>query len=102
MHPFEASWDRARSHLAAAERALGGAPHPARTEYLDWLEHNELELALDALEAAGGDGVLARARGGGGRDGARRAWRALRQPARGRAGRRRSLTRRCRWRGVMH
>jgi hypothetical protein len=55
MHPFEASWDRARSHFGAAERALGGAPHPARAEYRDWIEHNELELALDALEAAGAD-----------------------------------------------
>ena len=53
MHPLQASWDRTAGHLSDAERALGGAPHPALAEYRHFLAHNELGLAMESLEAAG-------------------------------------------------
>lgn len=58
QHEFEQSWERTRAHLAAAVAHLpeNPAPNPEGgrlEEYRDYLEHNELELALDELEALG-------------------------------------------------
>jgi len=52
------SWQRTRAHLAAAVAmlpAMQGARtlHDCRRAYLEFLEHNELELALDELESLG-------------------------------------------------
>jgi hypothetical protein len=51
---LEESWRRTRGHLDAAARLLPAAPKRGSeggsfAAYLDWLEHNELELALDEL-----------------------------------------------------
>ena len=47
---LEASWAVTRRHLDAAARML---PEERLAEYRSWLEHNELELALDELAAIG-------------------------------------------------
>ena len=44
------SWAITTRHLTAAAEALGG---PHRREYEEFMVHNELELALDQLEAFG-------------------------------------------------
>lgn len=52
---LESSWAGTREHLAKAQAALRAAlpvseDTAAFATYADWLEHNELELALDELE----------------------------------------------------
>ena len=49
------SWQRTRTHLAAAAALLPANPRPnpeggSLQRYAQFLEHNELELALDELE----------------------------------------------------
>lgn len=48
MHPLQESWDRTTAHLGAARDLLhlDAATHHYVNEYLD---HNELGLALDVL-----------------------------------------------------
>jgi len=51
---LEESWCRTRAHLDAAARLLAGEPKRGAEAgsfavYSDWLEHNELEIALDEL-----------------------------------------------------
>ena len=55
---LQASWDRTRGHLERAFFALSATPEAGEeggsvSGYRDWLEHNELELALDELEVLG-------------------------------------------------
>ena len=53
---LERSWDITRRHLARARAELGrvsGVAQYAASEFEDYLNHNELELAMDLLEAAG-------------------------------------------------
>lgn len=50
---LEDRWAETRRLLRAAARELG-AGAAALTGFEEWLAHNELELALDALEDAGG------------------------------------------------
>jgi hypothetical protein len=45
---LEASWARTTAHLLEA-RARLSVPDPALKEFVSFLEHNELELALDEL-----------------------------------------------------
>lgn len=55
---LEASWTRTRAYLQAAFRELPaslakGEEGQTTQQYFEWLEHNELELALDELEGLG-------------------------------------------------
>jgi hypothetical protein len=56
-HPLQARWDLTRQHLAAAAdfiRRQSDTPEVQRcvAEYAEFLDHNELECALDMLECA--------------------------------------------------
>lgn len=55
---LEASWARTRAHLANAFAQLPASPVDGEAggavqRYREWLDHNELELALDELEMLG-------------------------------------------------
>lgn len=55
---LDASWARTRRHLERAfahlpESPVGGEQGGAVERYRSWLDHNELELALDELEFLG-------------------------------------------------
>jgi hypothetical protein len=60
---LESSWERTRGHLAAGAAALDRATADRHAWQLfeEFLAHNELELALDELEAAAGAAAQARA-----------------------------------------
>lgn len=51
MGNLHQSWERTRSHLAAARACLSHLPEdtPALVEHSEYLEHNELELAFESL-----------------------------------------------------
>ena len=53
MDALQASWDRTTGYLRDAEAELGHATHPALAECRRFLHHNELDLAMEALEAVG-------------------------------------------------
>ena len=53
MDALQAGWDRTIGHLRDAETVLGHVAHPALAEYRRFLQHNELDLAMEALEAVG-------------------------------------------------
>ncbi|MER6982314.1 hypothetical protein [Streptomyces carpinensis] len=46
---LQASWNRTRGHLDAARARLMGLPSVDLSATLEFLEHNELELAFDGL-----------------------------------------------------
>ncbi len=55
---LEASWSRTRAHLENAFAQLPASPVDAEEggsaqQFGEWLDHNELELALDELEMLG-------------------------------------------------
>ncbi len=55
---LEASWSRTRAHLENAFAQLPASPVDGEEggsaqEYREWLDYNELELALDELEMLG-------------------------------------------------
>lgn len=55
---LEASWSRTRAHLNNAFAQLPALPKDSDKggsagNYREWLDHNELELALDELEMLG-------------------------------------------------
>ena len=54
---LQESWARTTAHLRRAARLLPEVPAPSEDgrveQFREYLEHNELELALDALEALG-------------------------------------------------
>ena len=52
-HPLQPSWDRTTAHLRIAARALGQRTHPALVDFEEMMDHNELGLAMEALEAVG-------------------------------------------------
>ena len=55
---LQESWDKTRSHLETARKRLAAKlEHSTRSDplcqYEEWLEHNELELAMTELVAIG-------------------------------------------------
>ena len=57
---LEASWARTRTFLESAFAQLSASPTDggewaAASRYREWLDHNELELALDELEMLGNE-----------------------------------------------
>ena len=55
---LEESWAVTRRHLDDAKQILlakAGVDPASLAQYQEWLEHNELELALDELEALGAE-----------------------------------------------
>jgi hypothetical protein len=54
---FRESWERTRAHLNRALSLLPAVSVESEdgrvSQYLHWIEHNELELAIDELEALG-------------------------------------------------
>jgi hypothetical protein len=53
QHPLQESWDRTTAHLAAARDHLPALDATTRGYVNEYLEHNELGLALDVLVDAG-------------------------------------------------
>ena len=56
-HPLQARWDITRRHLASAAAIIRPQSESSEiqrcfAEYSEFLEHNELECALDMLECA--------------------------------------------------
>lgn len=75
-HQLHESWERTRAHLSRAAALLPASPvesdEGGRVDrYHEWLDHNELELALDELEGIGDNNVVPRAFWGHLRDAAR-------------------------------
>lgn len=60
---LEASWTRTRMHLTVAQNALNEVTAidsvNALAEFQRFLEHNELELAMESLAAAGSEATAA-------------------------------------------
>jgi hypothetical protein len=59
LRHLQESWDRTQAHLMRATALLPASPVESEEggrldRYRDWIEHNELELALDELEMLGG------------------------------------------------
>ncbi|MEU1806377.1 MafI family immunity protein [Streptomyces sp. NPDC019937] len=52
---LQSSWNRTRGHLDAARVHLTGLPNVDLSAPLEFLEHNELELAFDCLVDLGDD-----------------------------------------------
>lgn len=52
MHPLQESWDRATAHLSEA-RDLAALDAATLGDVNEYLNHNELGLALDVLVGAG-------------------------------------------------
>jgi hypothetical protein len=48
-----ASWDRTRGHLSRAWVELPAGDSEELALYVEFLDHNELELAMEVLEQAG-------------------------------------------------
>lgn len=59
------SWDRTRAYLGRAALLLPPSPFKSAEggridRYREWLDHNELELALDELEGLGANNPVPR------------------------------------------
>ena len=53
QHDLERNWQITRHYLASARDVLGDTGHVGSIrDYQDYLDHNELEVAMDALGAA--------------------------------------------------
>lgn len=62
---LERSWAITRAHLSTAERLLPKDAVPGEggcslSRYREWLDHNELELALDELACVGDENTAPR------------------------------------------
>lgn len=62
---LERSWAITRAHLSAAARLLPKDPVSGEggcslSQYREWLDHNELELALDELACVGEENAVPR------------------------------------------